>query len=167
MQRLVTVEQLITSHYSPGQSRSIDEPCPTLTTVPHESLVTVEKQFLQDHQFGNIGNSIDAPCPTLIAKMDKKPKYIITANQGEGVQFKDSDTPEERKIKEFMREHGITDVKMRGLFIPEMLLIMGFPAAYILKGTQTEQKKYIGNAVPCFLVEVMVGHSVQENNIAA
>jgi DNA (cytosine-5)-methyltransferase 1 len=167
MQRLVTVEQMITSHYSPGQTRSINEPCAALTTVPHESLVTIEKQFLQDHQFGNIGNSIDQPCPTLIAKMDKKPKYLITAQPGHGIPFKLDDTLEERKIKIFMRKHGITDVKMRGLFIPEMLLIMGFPAAYILVGTQTEQKKYIGNAVPCFLVEKMIENSVHKNKIAA
>lgn len=142
---------------------SLEDPCTSITCNPMQRIVTAEKQFLQDHQFGNIGNSIDAPCPTLIAKMDKKPKYLITAEIGPGIPFKLDDTLEERKIKIFMRRNGITDVKMRGLFIPEMLLIMGFPATYILKGTQTEKKKYIGNAVPCFLVEKLIEHSVRIN----
>ena len=36
---------------------------------------------------------------------------------------------------------------MRMLKINELLKIQGFPEDYILIGTKTEQKKYIGNAV--------------------
>jgi DNA (cytosine-5)-methyltransferase 1 len=46
-----------------------------------------------------------------------------------------------------MVEYGITDIKMRMLKIPELLQIQGFPIDYKLIGTQTEQKKFIGNAV--------------------
>ena len=43
--------------------------------------------------------------------------------------------------------YGIIDIKMRMLKISELKAIMGFPAEYVLVGTQGEQKKYIGNAV--------------------
>ena len=46
-----------------------------------------------------------------------------------------------------MAIYGIIDIKMRMLKIQELKEIMGFPKDYILVGTQTEQKKYIGNAV--------------------
>jgi DNA (cytosine-5)-methyltransferase 1 len=52
-----------------------------------------------------------------------------------------------KKIKEFMADNGIVDIKMRMLNIPELKRIQGFPEKYILKGTQTDQKKFIGNAV--------------------
>ena len=50
-------------------------------------------------------------------------------------------------IKEFMVTHGIVDIKMRMLNIPELKQIQGFPKDYKLVGNQTEQKKFIGNAV--------------------
>ncbi len=36
---------------------------------------------------------------------------------------------------------------MRMLKVSELKAIMGFPKDYVLKGTLSEQKKYIGNAV--------------------
>ena len=51
------------------------------------------------------------------------------------------------KIKEFMAMYGIVDICMRMLKVDELKRIMGFPSDYILIGTQSEQKKYIGNAV--------------------
>ena len=52
-----------------------------------------------------------------------------------------------RLIKEFMRKYGIVDIYMRMLTVKELKMAQGFPEDYILCGTQTEQKKYIGNAV--------------------
>ena len=46
-----------------------------------------------------------------------------------------------------MVTHGIVDIKMRMLNIPELKQIQGFPKDYKLVGNQTEQKKFIGNAV--------------------
>ena len=46
-----------------------------------------------------------------------------------------------------MATYGIVDIKMRMLNIGELKRIMGFGTDYTLIGTQTEQKKYIGNAV--------------------
>ena len=41
----------------------------------------------------------------------------------------------------------LIDIKMRMLRIHELLRIQGFPSGYTLKGTQADQKKFIGNAV--------------------
>ena len=38
-------------------------------------------------------------------------------------------------------------IKMRMLNVGELLRIQGFPTGYVLKGTQTDQKKFIGNSV--------------------
>jgi len=46
-----------------------------------------------------------------------------------------------------MALYNIRDIFMRMLNITELKRIMGFPSDYVLVGTQTEQKKYIGNAV--------------------
>jgi DNA (cytosine-5)-methyltransferase 1 len=51
------------------------------------------------------------------------------------------------KIKVFMCHYGIVDIKMRMLFVSELLKIQGFPEGYELAGNQTEQKKFIGNSV--------------------
>ena len=45
-----------------------------------------------------------------------------------------------------------------------MLKIMTFPDEYILKGTKTEQKKYIGNSVPPLAAEKIVKSSMMMNN---
>ena len=43
----------------------------------------------------------------------------------------------------------------KGLNINELKRIMGFGADYVLIGTQTEQKKYIGNAVEVNMAKVL------------
>ena len=46
-----------------------------------------------------------------------------------------------------VKERGIADICMRPLSIRECLRVMGFPEDYKLCGTQTQQRKFIGNAV--------------------
>lgn len=119
---------------------SVDNPLQTITA-------NRKWHYLMNPQFASKGGSIDKPCFTLIARMDKMPPYIVTTEQGIGIEVYESDSPMTRKIKEFMAMYGIVDIKMRMLKIPELKRIMGFPSDYELKGTKTEQKKFIGNAV--------------------
>ena len=79
--------------------------------------------------------------------MDKRPPYIVSAETGPAILVYETDSPMTVKIKEFMAMYGIGDICMRMLNITELKRIMGFPGDYVLVGTQTEQKKYIGNAV--------------------
>lgn len=173
-----------------GQSKAagIDNPLGAVTANPKYNLVTC-KPWLMSTQFGNIGSSlenpspvvtanrkwhylvnpqfsskgrsVDSPCFTLIARMDKRPPYMVEATmdthytpsfihiEGDTVIYEiyEDDTPKMKEIKEFMAIYGLIDIRMRMLRIPELKRIMGFPDNYILIGTQAEQKKYIGNAV--------------------
>jgi DNA (cytosine-5)-methyltransferase 1 len=146
----------IDQQYGNSSPASIEVPANTLTNVPKLSLVNVQ-QWLLNPQFTSKGSSIDDPCFTLIARMDKKPPYIVSAETGQGqIIIYENDTPIMIKIKEFMAEHGIIDIKMRMLLVDEMLRIQGFPEGYKLQGTQTDQKKFIGNSVVPLVAKKLV-----------
>lgn len=166
--------QFMDKQYGTGRPASIERPAGTVTTNPKLKLISV-KPWIMDTSFDNVGSSIDEPshvimanhkwhylvnpqfasagasiekpCFTLIARMDKRPPYIVTAETGPTIVVYNNDSPMTVKIKEFMSLYGISDICMRMLNITELKRIMGFPEDYVLVGTKTEQKKYIGNAV--------------------
>ncbi len=132
---------------------SLDAPAGTL-------LASRKHQYLLNPQYSSEGGNIDNPCFTLIAWMDKAPPRIVTAETGGKlppfIKYRDGmlvyeiyedDYDDLRELKILMAAFGIVDIKMRMLLIPEMLRIMGFPEDYKMKGTETQKKKYIGNAV--------------------
>ena len=143
--------------YGNGTAADINDPAPTVTAVPKMKLVSVEQpQFLMNPSYRSKGGSIDAPSFTIVARMDKTPPYLITTKQGEAaIVIYKSDSPEMQRIKEFMAIYGIVDIKMRMLNVGELKRIMGFGSDYTLIGTQTEQKKYIGNAVEVNMSRVL------------
>lgn len=139
--------RFLDNQYGNGKPTSVDSVSGCLTTNPKQHLVTVEK-FLMNPQFTSPGSSVDDPCFTLIARMDKRPPYLVITEFGDAaIRIFQTDSPMTVKIKEFMALYGIVDIKMRMLTIVELLLIQGFPEDYVLIGTQAEQKKFIGNAV--------------------
>lgn len=144
----IVSHQFVANEYSGGgQIGSLEDTCPAILTTPKQKVVTAE-QYLMNPQYKSEGGSINNPCFTLIARMDKMPPYLISTEQGElAIEIFEDDSPMTRKIKEFMGLYGIIDIKMRMLKIVELKKIMGFPADYTLVGTQSEQKKFIGNAV--------------------
>ena len=152
---LVTTQFYQNEYSGGGQLSSIDQPNPALLTKPKNALVSV-KQYLMNPQFKSAGGSIDNPCFTLIARMDKMPPYLISTKEGVGIAVYDSDSPMTVQIKEFMAIYGIVDIHMRMLKVDELKRIMGFPSDYILIGTQSEQKKYIGNAVEVNMARALV-----------
>ena len=136
----------VNSYSGGGQPGSVDVPCGALLTNPKQNLVSAK--FLLNPQYRSAGGSVDAPCFTLIARMDKRPPYLVEVEQGQPVwEIRAEDTPAMRRIKEFCVLYGIVDVTMRMLRISEMKRIQGFGDDYVLVGTQEEQKKYLGNAV--------------------
>jgi DNA (cytosine-5)-methyltransferase 1 len=150
--------------YSSFTATGIDQPAGTITVTPKHNLVTNE--WITDTQYGRVGRSIDMPSYTLIASMGKKPMYLVSSENGLNCKSDmsgfltekckeilnteigpaEKDTVQLRILK-FMALYGISDVKMRMLIVPELKSIQGFPKDYILLGTQTEQKKFIGNSV--------------------
>lgn len=185
--------QFISRYYSGvGQNSSIDNPSGTITTVPHERLISAEPflmstnfdnsptsinkpspvitanrkwLYLINMQFNDAGHSIEVPSITLVAKMDKKPNYLVTGEDGNIsiAVFKD-DFPEVVMIKHFMAKWGISDFFMRELRIPEMLKIHTMPEDLPMVGTITERKKFIGNQVPAQIVTELILGSYYGNN---
>lgn len=142
---LVTTK-FLDMQYGNGSSASLEKPSGTLTAKPKQNLVSVH-HYLMNPQFNSAGGSIDSLCFTLIAHMDKMPPYLVTTKEGVGIAIFEDDSPMTRRIKEFMAMYGIIDICMRMLKVDELKRIMGFPTDYVLVGTQSEQKKFIGNAV--------------------
>lgn len=151
--RISLVRCFIDNQYGNGTPTSVSTPCPTIPTNPKQALV---RTFLMNPQFASKGGSVDKPCFTLIARMDKMPPYLVCTEQGEvGIAIFDDDSPMTRKIKEFMAIYNVVDIKMRMLKVSELKKIMGFPESYVLIGTQSEQKKFIGNAVEVNMSRVL------------
>lgn len=172
---LVTPQYIMNQYSGGGKYASIENPSTVITSVPKQNLITctpwimntnfnnvgssIEEpaqvitanrkwHYLMNPQFNSNGGSIDDPCFTLIAKMDKRPPYLVETESGHAaIEFYPTDSEITVKIKQFMCIYGIIDIKMRMLRIPELKQIMGFPKEYTLIGSQAEQKKYIGNAV--------------------
>lgn len=185
----------IDAQFGTGTAKSIEEPVGAVTTVPKYNMVSCQPwimdtsfnnvgrginnpsktitanrkwHYLMNPQFASAGSPINNPCFTLIARMDKRPPYLIEATsnstlpdfivpdeQGLSYLIYQTDSEPLRRIKEFMSLYGIVDIKMRMLRIPELKKIMGFPEDYVLVGTQAEQKKFIGNAVEVNMAKVL------------
>lgn len=172
-----------------GKTRSIESPAGAVMTVPKMNLV--QPKFLMDTQFNNKpasieqpartitanrkhfylvnpqfnskGSSIERPSFTLIARMDKAPPYLVEAETGEiSIQINSDDSPCTVRIKEFMAAYGIIDIKMRMLRVVELLRIQGFPRDYHLAGNQSDQKKFIGNAVEVNMARVLAQTTTDE-----
>jgi DNA (cytosine-5)-methyltransferase 1 len=151
---------LVNANSSTSPPVGLDQPSPSITQRTH--------LIINPSWFGHC-TSIDEPSVTVIARQDKSPLYLVSVENGPvaWVVFED-DTPTMVKIKEFMVAYGITDIKMRMLKIPELLQIQGFPKDYKLVGTQTEQKKYIGNAVEVNMAKALAFADYElEQKIAA
>ena len=168
--------------YGNGTPSDTNEPSPTITTNPKQGLVSVKPwimntnfrnigssidepaqvitanrkwHYLMNPQFASAGGSIDKPCFTLIARMDKMPPYLVSTEDGIAIEIYETDSPMIVSIKEFMALYGISDIKMRMLNVQELKRIQGFPDDYVLIGTQSEQKKFIGNAVEVNMSRVL------------
>lgn len=172
----------IDNQYGTGKPTSINQPVGTVTTVPKFNMVSCKPwimntafsnigssieqpsqtitanrkwHYLMNPQFASSGGSVNNPCFTLIARMDKMPPYLVEVEGGIGIQVTPDDSPMTIKIKEFMALYGIIDIKMRMLRIAELKKIMGFPEDYVLIGPQSDQKKFIGNAVEVNMARVL------------
>lgn len=120
---------------------SINTPLPTITADRHWP-------YILNPSHGGHTNSVDEACPTIIARQDKAPLYLVMVQEGKyAIRIFETDSKPVVMLKQFMAMFGIVDIKMRMLKVKELLSIQGFPAGYVLAGSQEEQKKHIGNSV--------------------
>jgi DNA (cytosine-5)-methyltransferase 1 len=112
------------------------------------TLLTGNHHYVMQTNFSNVGTDLDSPSPTVTA--DSHWAYLMTAEQGylPVIIVYPTDSYWQHRIKAFMAEYGIVDILMRMLKVHELLKIQGFPTWYKLLGSQTAQKKFIGNSVP-------------------
>lgn len=102
-------------------------------------------------------HSTEQPSPVIVASQNKAPLRMITVEHGlVQIPIYDTDSDIMIKIKEFMVIYGLVDIKMRMLRVQELKIIQGFPASYMLDGTQADQKKFIGNSVVPQVVKVWI-----------
>lgn len=139
---------LINANSSTCPPNTIDDVSPAITSRTH---------LLVNPAWGGHTKSIEEPSCTIVARQDKAPIYLLTAETGTVSCFVyENDSETMIKIKMFMVEYGITDIKMRMLNIEELKQIQGFPKNYVLYGNQTQQKKQIGNAVEVTQAKALV-----------
>lgn len=142
---------------------SIDDPCFTLIGKMDKRPPSLVSAYLMDTNYGNVGRSIEDPCFSLVAS--RRYPYLVELERGEiAIKIEKNDTEIMRKIKMFMAAFGIIAIYMRMLRIPELKKITGFDEEYILEGTQADQKKYIGNAVPPVLPKSIFEALYRANN---
>lgn len=160
---------------------SVEELAGTVTNNPKSGFITCNR-WLMNTNFSNIGSSIHDPAPVITANRKwhylVNLKYVATRECTPVINFSlkqeeytpsfvkitsheviyeiyEDDLPVVKEIKEIMALYGIIDIKQRMLKISELKKIMGFPESYVLVGTQTEQKKFIGNAVEVNMARVL------------
>lgn len=136
---------------------SLDEPSSTLTASRHYPYLAqpvaqpaAEGELLLDNKFDNTGRPLSECGPTLLTGDHQ---YLAQAEQigafePKNWQFREDDSETMRLIRLFLRAYNLSDVLLRMLMVKELLAIQGFPAEYQLKGSQSDQKRFIGNSVP-------------------
>lgn len=142
--------QFLDQQYSQSGPASLDCPFPTITTNLHHGVVTASyiRAMMRPKAKGLV-HSVDEPMKTLLTR---DYFYLDTCRysyMGCPVynQPAPGDTAAMLELKAAMRERGIADIYMRPISVRESLRVMGFPEDYRLCGTQTQQRKWIGNAV--------------------
>ena len=160
-----TTDTFITHYYGRGFNTLTTDPLPTITTKERAAIIKAEffdgsivanpkYHFLLNPGWGGNTGSVDQPCCVIVARQDKAPLSIVQVEGGSyGIPIYEDDTATMVKLKKFMVEHNLVDIKMRMLHVSELLKIQGFPTGYTLSGSQVHQKKFIGNSVVPLVVK--------------
>lgn len=148
----VTVK-FIDNYFGRGYPTSLNDPIGTLCTKEQRFPVTC--QFL-DQQFGRSKpSSLDGVFPSV---MTNQHYGVVSASCIKEKIYnypKEGDTEAMLELKALMRKRCIADIFMRPISIKESLRVMGFSENYKLVGNQTQQRKFIGNAVEVNMARCM------------
>lgn len=134
----------LSKHYGGVVGHSADRPLGTITTTDHHSIGAA---FLCSYYGSGVGQDVEDPMRTVTTK-DRF--AVVTAwLQRHGI-----DRPPLVTVEG--QTYGIVDVSMRMLRSAELAKAQGFPADYILTGTEKDRVARIGNSVPPQLVEATI-----------
>lgn len=86
--RLVSAE-FIDQQYSQSKPASIDDPAGAITVNPHLALVSAEA-FVLDPQWFGMSRGIEEPHRTIIARQDKSPSSLVSAQYVQPAQFENT-----------------------------------------------------------------------------
>jgi DNA (cytosine-5)-methyltransferase 1 len=140
-------------YYGKSCQTSISQPCSTFRTKQSAFLV---QAFLHNPSWGQKQvHSIEQPCPVYVARQDKAPLRVVTAQRADcKIEFTSDFPTHYAELISLMNEHGISDIWFRPVRTSEALVIQGFPSTYTLEGTQADQQWFIGNSVVPKVVKV-------------
>lgn len=148
--RLVAVKPFVMATSYKNKPTSIDLPAPTIQASRRH-------HYIVNPSHGGHSTSTEAPCPVIVARQDKAPLSVVIASEGNySIPIYEDDSDVMIRIKLFMVEYHLVDIKMRMLRVAELKEIQGFPKDYVLCGNQTDQKKFIGNSVVPLVVKVWI-----------
>lgn len=144
--RFAVISPWIDRNFRQGRFQSIHEPAGSVLTVPKMNICSA---FIVNPQYRSSGSPIHKPAPTVIARQKAYPLSLatLTTSGADRWEVKCTDSPTMIELKQFMRDNGIADIYMRMLKVIELKRIQGFPDGYVLKGTISDKKKFIGNSV--------------------
>lgn len=140
--------RFIDQQYGCSGPASLERPFPAVTTNLHHSVITATyiRAMMRPDTKGLV-YSVNEPMKTLLTR---DYFYLDSCRFGGQPVFyepNEGDSDAMLTLKSEMRERGIADIFMRPISVKESLRVMGFPEHYHLCGTQTQQRKFIGNAV--------------------
>lgn len=150
--------QFLDQQYGRSKPVSLKRPFPAVMTNQHYGVATASYiRAMMRPKVKGLVYPIDKPMNTLLTRdyfyLDTC-RYAYTGCPNYSTP-QDGDTDAMLQLKALMREKSIADIFMRPISVKESLLIMGFPENYRLTGTQTQQRKWIGNAVEVTMAENM------------
>ncbi|WP_394794842.1 DNA cytosine methyltransferase [Armatimonas sp.] len=184
----VTQPFLLTSGGPKGQQapRSIDLPLRTLLAAPQEGIVEPKPIFLGDFLLRYNGpgrnQSLDSPLTTLDTSNRFALCQFVVEYYGESitprsvsdplgtittrdrfalVSLEIQETTTDRQTTALGRIIGWLDIKYRMLTVPELAAAHSFPKNFVFLGTDTDQKKMIGNSWPVKLGAALCGEMLQ------
>lgn len=148
--------QFLDQQFGNSKPASLKRPCPAIMTNPHYSVVTTSfiRAMMRPGVKGLV-YPITQPMKTLLTR----DYFYLDTCRYTGCPIYNQNAPGDSEamqaLKQTMRERNIADICMRPLSIRECLRVMGFPESYQLCGTQTQQRKFIGNAVEVHMARYM------------
>ncbi|MHB0934882.1 MAG: DNA cytosine methyltransferase [Armatimonadota bacterium] len=140
---------------------NIDAPLPTQTA--HAQHLGVATPFLTEYYGTGGAESIDEPLNTVTTR-DRfalnQPALLEYASGGNSHLLKAmeaSDPLYRPHVAEIDGALYLVDILYRMLMVKELAAATGFPADYTFLGTQEEQVRLVGNAVPLYTAEALCG----------